>query len=90
MTETGDDFVADRHVDLDAGEFGGAMTDADYYDRLAKDRQPATPRCPSCGHDAKTCDGIECYWCPEGYCEDTAGTLKAESDAAADDLGRED
>ena len=29
-----DDSVADRHVDLDAGEFGGAMTDADYYDRI--------------------------------------------------------
>jgi hypothetical protein len=30
-----DDFTADRHVDLDAGEFGGAMTDADYNDRTA-------------------------------------------------------
>jgi hypothetical protein len=30
-----DDFVQDRHADLDAGEFGGAMTDADFYDRTA-------------------------------------------------------
>ncbi|HEX3957774.1 MAG TPA: hypothetical protein VHZ03_14245 [Trebonia sp.] len=31
MTEPdkADDFIADRHADLDAGEFGGAMTDAD-------------------------------------------------------------
>ena len=29
----GDDFVQDRHADLDAGENGGAMTDADFYDR---------------------------------------------------------
>lgn len=32
----GDDFAMDRpdrHADLDAGENGGAMTDADYYDR---------------------------------------------------------
>lgn len=28
-----DDFAADRHADLDAGENGGAMTDADFYDR---------------------------------------------------------
>lgn len=28
-----DDFTADPHRDLDAGENGGAMTDADYYDR---------------------------------------------------------
>ena len=30
-----DDFVQDRHADLDAGESGGAMTDAGYYDRIA-------------------------------------------------------
>jgi hypothetical protein len=43
-------------------------------------------RCPSCGHVAATCDGVECYWCPEGYCENRAGTLKlkAEGDFAAD------
>ena len=33
--ETGDEFLADRHADLDVGEFGGAMTDADYYDRIS-------------------------------------------------------
>ena len=33
--EPGDDFTADRHADLDAGEAGGAMTDADFYDRTA-------------------------------------------------------
>lgn len=43
-----------------------------------------TNRCASCGHDAATCDGAECYWCPEGYCEDRTGTLKAENDFAAD------
>lgn len=34
--DPGDDFAADRpdrHADLDAGENGGAMTDADFYDR---------------------------------------------------------
>ena len=31
----GDDFTADRHADLDAGESGGAMTDAGFYDRTA-------------------------------------------------------
>lgn len=33
-----DDFAMDRpdrHADLDAGENGGAMTDADFYDRVA-------------------------------------------------------
>ena len=35
-----DDFVQDRHVDLDAGENGGAMADADYYDRIAEEGQP--------------------------------------------------
>lgn len=53
-------------------------------------------RCPSCGHarvipaqiGKPGCDGIECSWCPEGYCEDIPGTLKAENDAAAD-LGPE-
>ena len=29
-----DDFTADPHRDLDAGEFG-MMADADYYDRIA-------------------------------------------------------
>jgi hypothetical protein len=41
LAETGDDFLADRHVDLDAGEFGGAMTDADYYDRISDSAEPA-------------------------------------------------
>lgn len=45
---------------------------------------PGTDRCSSCGHVAATCDGYECYWCPEGYCEDRAGTAKAENDFAAD------
>ena len=59
------------------------MADADYYDRIHT--APAERACcPSCGHVTTTCDGVECRWCPEGYCEDTAGTLKAESDAAAD------
>ena len=46
----GDDFVQDRHADLDAGENGGAMTDADYYDRISgedvtfpADPTPTTP-----------------------------------------------
>lgn len=38
--EDADDFVQDRHADLDAGENGGAMTDADYYDRTAEDGAP--------------------------------------------------
>ena len=32
---TGDDFLADRHADLDAGEDGAGMTDADYDDRIS-------------------------------------------------------
>jgi hypothetical protein len=42
ITEAGDDFLADRHVDLDAGEFGGAMTDADYHDRISTSTEPIT------------------------------------------------
>jgi hypothetical protein len=34
--EKADDFVQDRHADLDAGENGGAMTDADFYDRTVQ------------------------------------------------------
>jgi hypothetical protein len=30
-----DDFIANRHADLDAGELGSGMTDADYYDRIS-------------------------------------------------------
>lgn len=30
-----DDFVQDRHADLDPGENGGAMSDAEFYDRTA-------------------------------------------------------
>ena len=77
-----DDFTADPHRDLDPGE-GGMMADADYYDRIGA-APDNTVRCPSCGHAAATCDGVECYWCPEGYCEDRAGTAKAENDFAAD------
>ncbi len=41
--ETGDDdFLADRHADLDAGEFGAGMTDAGYYDRISASTEPAT------------------------------------------------
>jgi hypothetical protein len=29
------DFLADRRADLDAGELGAGMTDADYYDRIS-------------------------------------------------------
>jgi hypothetical protein len=40
------EFLADRHIDLDAGEFG-MMADADYYDRIAA--APAkTPACALC------------------------------------------
>lgn len=35
FAEAGDPFLADRHADVDAGEFGGWMTDADYYDRIS-------------------------------------------------------
>lgn len=52
---------------------------------------PVTARCPSCGHVAATCDGYECYWCPEGCCYDRASeyfALKYENDLAAD-LGPE-
>ena len=68
---TDDDFVADRHADLDAGENGGAMTDADYYDRISGWTE-AGRRCPDCGgrgwkrtpdsedYNCRTCDG-------EGY-----------------------
>jgi hypothetical protein len=47
---------------------GGAMTDAGYYDRINATPGDTIRRCPSCGHVAATCDGTECYWCPEGYC----------------------
>lgn len=64
---TDDDFVAD----LDAGEVGGAMTDADYYDRISASTEAGRP-CPDCGgrgwkwtpdseeYNCRTCDG-------EGY-----------------------
>jgi hypothetical protein len=42
IAEAGDDFPADPHVDLDAGEFGGAMTDADYHDRISTSTEPIT------------------------------------------------
>jgi len=38
---TGDDFLADRHADLDAGEDGAGMTDADYYDRISDSTETA-------------------------------------------------
>ena len=41
--EAADDFVQDRHADLDPGELGG-MSDAEYYDRTAQ-----YPRC-ECSH----------------------------------------
>jgi hypothetical protein len=41
--ETGDEFLADRHADLDVGEFGGAMTDADYYDRIFAGTETEAP-----------------------------------------------
>jgi ribosomal protein S27E len=45
-------------------------------------------RCPDCGHKAHPETPVECGWCPEGYCEDRAGTAKAENDFAADLDGR--
>ena len=36
QAETGDDFLADRRADLDPGEGGAGMTDADYYDRISE------------------------------------------------------
>jgi hypothetical protein len=59
--ETGDDFLADRHADLDVGEFGGAMTDADYYDRISTSTETEAPHpsaCPDCG----CCPSGECHY----------------------------
>lgn len=68
MTETdpdqADEFFADRHTDLDVGEFGGAMTDADYYDRLAE-AEPIT-YCAECG---QATDG-QCVYCHRRVCLD--------------------
>lgn len=58
MSEMDDDFVADRHVDLDAGELGGAMTDADYYDLTER------ARCHECGTST---DG-QCVHCARRVC----------------------
>ena len=46
QAETGDDFLADRRADLDPGEGGGGMTDADYYDRISEAPSPS-PTAPS-------------------------------------------
>lgn len=70
--ETGDDFLADRHADLDVGEFGGAMTDADYYDRISGEGQnwPFDDRCPRCfGRGWLRTPDSEDYNCPT--CEGT-------------------
>jgi hypothetical protein len=36
-----DEFLADRHADLDTGEVGAGMTDADYYDRISASTETA-------------------------------------------------
>jgi len=63
--ETGDDFLADRRADLDVGEFGGAMTDADYYDRISTSTEPIT-YCAECG---QATDG-RCVFCYRRVCLD--------------------
>jgi hypothetical protein len=64
-----DDFTADRHADLDAGEFGGAMTDADYYDRIT--------RCVECGQSTDNrcaqCIRLICLDCAEAGDRGTGG-----------------
>ena len=63
--ETGDDFLADRRADLDVGENGGAMTDADYYDRISTSTEPIT-YCAECG---QATDG-RCVFCHRRVCLD--------------------
>ena len=62
---TGDEFLADRHADLDVREFGGAMTDADYYDRISTSTEPIT-YCAECG---QATDG-RCVFCHRRVCLD--------------------
>jgi hypothetical protein len=59
--ETGDDFLADRHADLDVGEFGGAMTDAGYYDRISASTGTEAPH-PSACPDCDCCTSGECHY----------------------------
>jgi hypothetical protein len=73
MTEPdkADDFIADRHADLDAGEFGGAMTDADYYDRISATEKRLCARCRRvlAGEDDEgwyyEIPGGRVYWCDD-------------------------
>jgi hypothetical protein len=65
FAETGDEFLADRHADLDAGEFGGAMTDADYYDRISASDEPIT-YCAECGQATDD----RCVFCYRRVCLD--------------------
>jgi hypothetical protein len=65
LAGTRDDFLADRHADLDVGEFGGAMTDADYYDRISTRTEPIT-YCAECG---QATDG-RCVFCYRRVCLD--------------------
>jgi hypothetical protein len=60
--ETGDDFLADRHADLDVGEFGGAMTDADYYDRISTSSTETEAPHPSACPDCDCCTSGECHY----------------------------
>jgi hypothetical protein len=65
QAEAGDDFRADRRADLDAGENGGAMADADYYDRISTSTEPTT-YCAECG---QATDG-QCVFCHRRVCLD--------------------
>lgn len=97
-TDKADDFTADRHVDLDAGEGGGAMTDADYYDRIdlgAGYREQSTTACCPRQTIPDSCSCLEGCGCLCADCDCGAGCdcgdsgddyfdLKWENDAAAD------
>jgi hypothetical protein len=70
QAETGDDFLADRHADLDPGEGGAGLTDAHYYDRISSEAGPEYPHCPRCfGRGWLRTPDSEDYDCPA--CEGT-------------------
>ncbi len=61
-----DDFTADPHRDLDAGEFG-MMADADYYDRIAS--APAKTAETGPAHNDHCCmEGAWPGWGPHPDC----------------------
>lgn len=62
MSEMG--LRADRRADLDAGELGSGLTDADHYDRIAGTLCPGGCGCRLGTDDA---DRFECG-CDEGCC----------------------